>query len=431
MIKRQSISPSTILTPLAALFLLLSAAQGNIFAQPQERDHDDQLFFENPRRSSVSIRFELVNNLIVIPVSINESDVLHFIVDTGVNTTLITEIGIGEELELKSVDDVRIRGLGEGEPLEAYHSVGNTLEFEGIKGENQEVYVLKEDVFHLSSQMGREINGIFGFNIFRDFIVEINYGTRRITLHDPEQYRYSWWKRTLWTTKPINVVNNKPYVEANIKKDDNTKLPVRLMIDTGASHSIWLDERSDEEISAPVDTERTLLGSGLSGDLFGRKGRLEALEFGTFKLDNVIAAYPDSASIAAAMDLDGRHGSLGADVLNRFNVIFDYQNEQITFRRNLRYFRPFEHDMSGMTISNPITEMPIYMVSYVRPNSPADRAGVEPGDQITSVNNTSVSNYTLSELQGIFKSGEGREISLQIERDGETLTKRFRLEKLV
>ncbi len=416
---------------IVACFLLISYEPVFSRQQAPRGDYPDRLYIENPRRNSVSFRFELVNNLIVIPVSINESDILHFIVDTGVNTTLVTELAIGDSLALKSVSDVRIRGLGEGEPLDAYHSTGNTLEFSGIRGENQEVYVLKEDVFELSTHMGMEINGIFGYNIFRDFIVEINYGRRRLTLHDPENYSYSWWKETFWNIKPITVVNNKPYVKTSVRTEGNNSIPVRLLIDTGASHSIWLDESSDPNISAPENSERTLLGAGLSGNVFGRKGRLKSLNFGDFEIENVIASYPDSASIAPAIQLDGRHGSLGADVLNRFNVIIDYQNEQITFRRNLRYFRPFRHDMSGMTLTAPMADFPVYMVSYVRPGSPADKAGIKEGDQITSVNGSTVSNYTLSEMQGIFKRGDGRLVRLEIMRDGERIQVSMRLEKFI
>ncbi len=416
-----------------SLFLLIYQSPEPAYSNQNtgRGDYPDRLFFENPRKKSVSFNFKLINNLIVIPVSINESDKLHFIVDTGVNTTLITELAIGDSLALQSVRDVRIQGLGEGEPIDAYHSTGNTLEFSGITGDNQEVYVLKEDIFELSSYMGMDINGIFGFNIFRDFIVEINYSRSRLTLHNPELYRYSWWKRTFWNSKPINVVNNKPYVSSSVRKEDGTVVPVRLLIDTGASHSVWLDESSHPEIEAPENSETTLLGAGLSGQVFGRKGRVDALKFGEFELNDVIVSYPDSASIASAIQVDGRNGSMGADVLNRFNVILDYGNEQITFRRNLRYLRPFRHDMSGMTITAPMRDFPLYMVSYVRPGSPAERAGIQEGDQITSVGGSSVSNFTLQELQSLFKAGDGRLVQIEISRDGERMQINLRLERFI
>ena len=48
------------------------------------------LKFQNPRNQHISLPFKLVHNLIIVPVTINGSDTLNFIVDTGVSNTMLT-----------------------------------------------------------------------------------------------------------------------------------------------------------------------------------------------------------------------------------------------------------------------------------------------------------------------------------------------------
>ncbi len=424
------LKPPNFLKAAAVIFIMIFAPVQPVISKNSTENTSDSFFFKNNRKSSVTLRFNLINNLIVIPVSINDSPPLNFIVDTGLNTILITELAIGEDLNLQNLSNVKVRGLGGEGALEAYHSKGNTLEFAGIKGKNQEVLILKDDVFHLSSQMGDEINGIFGYNIFRDFIVEINYFSERIKLHDPSQYSYSWWKDTFWNTKPIEVIGNKPYIELKILKQGKNH-PVRMLIDTGASHAMWLYQEMVEEGESSAALSNTILGAGLSGKVYGGKGCLEAVKFGEHRMDDVVVGYPDFEFVKPAIGLDGRDGSIGADMLNRFNLIFDYYNEKISYRRNIRYFNPFRYDMSGMDIVSVVIGYPEYEVSYVRPHSPAYRAGIEEGDRLLEVNNISVDYFTLSELQGEFKRGHGREVRVRIQRGSQILEKRVRLEDIL
>ena len=72
-------------------------------------------FFENPRKKSHTIKFETASNLIIIPVTINESDTLNFILDTGVRYPIITELPFINKLNLNYMMPVQVKGLGEGE----------------------------------------------------------------------------------------------------------------------------------------------------------------------------------------------------------------------------------------------------------------------------------------------------------------------------
>ena len=78
--------------------------------------------FLDKRSKSITIDFKSASNLIIIPVIINESDTLNFILDTGVRFPIITELPFVDKLNLNYMRPVEISGLGEGESLTAYRS---------------------------------------------------------------------------------------------------------------------------------------------------------------------------------------------------------------------------------------------------------------------------------------------------------------------
>ena len=73
------------------------------------------------------IHFKLVNNLIVIPVTINGVS-LSFLLDTGVSKPIIFNFfNLQEELSIHETETILIQGLGNDEPIEALRSSNNTV----------------------------------------------------------------------------------------------------------------------------------------------------------------------------------------------------------------------------------------------------------------------------------------------------------------
>jgi type II secretory pathway component GspD/PulD (secretin) len=68
--------------------------------------------FDNPRDKSITIKFKSASNLIIIPVTINESDTLNFILDTGVKYPIITELPFVNKLNLNYLMPVKIQRTG-------------------------------------------------------------------------------------------------------------------------------------------------------------------------------------------------------------------------------------------------------------------------------------------------------------------------------
>lgn len=394
-----------------------------IYGQDGKPGFWKKLFTNN----STKIEFRQINNNIVIPAKINDSDTLWFILDTGLKTTLITELTKEDSLTIKYAKKVKLHGLGEGEPVEAYTSYKNDIYIGNIHIKQQKVNVLLQDMFYLSKKAGTKINGILGATIFEKYITEINYTDNYILFHKPESYEYSRSKRTVCL--PLELINQKPYIHTWMTDLDGNRMKVKLLVDTGASLALWLQE--NEEIKTPQKNIYNILGQGLNGDIYGRIGRVKNIEIGHYLLKEPIASFPDTSSLHIEIQKDNRNGSLGGDLLRRFNIIIDYPNKRICFRRNKSYRKPFIYNNSGIDVETPFPNLPIYSVSYVMKDSPAETAGIKVGDQVVSINGIGASNLTLEKIYKILSSTRKKKIKLRILRDGIFMNIVIKTKKLI
>ena len=384
--------------------------------------------FDNPRDKSITIKFKSASNLVIIPVTINESDTLNFILDTGVKQPIITELPFVNKLSLNYLMPVQIQGLGEGDGLTAYRSANNDIKLNGLTAWNQEVQMIIDENFQISHMLGLPVHGIIGYNLFKDYIVKIDYSTEKLTLYRPEHYKYRDRKKDI--IMPLHLEGNKPFVRTTIVTDDLQEVPVKLLVDTGASDALWLSENSDYRIGLPQNHIETFLGRGLSGDLFGKKGRIDGIWVGPLVLPRPIVAYPNSEIINQLISANDRNGTLGAEILRRFVVTMDYRNNRLTLRPTNKVNEDFNYNMSGMEVINPMPGLPIYTIINIRDNSPAYFAGLKENDQILSLNNNNHQSLELNDINLLLQSRENKKIKIKVLRNGEEVKASFDLKKI-
>lgn len=406
------------------------AVDKNLDAEKKLRNYTNQagFVFDNPKKKSITINFKSSNNLIIIPVAINNSDTLNFILDTGVSHPIITELPFVNKLNLNFLQPINVRGLGEGEQLTAYRSGNNTITLEGLVAYDQEIHMIINENFQISHILGIPVHGLIGFNLFKDYVVKIDYPEHKITLIKPEYFTYKEKERDILLS--LSFEQNKPFVKTNIVTDKNDDVPVKLLVDTGASDALWLSTNSDKRISLPDNHIETFLGRGLSGDLYGKKGRIGAIWVGPLVLYEPIVAFPDNELVDELIGKNDRNGTLGAEILRRFYVTMDYPGKRLILRPNSNLKDDFNYNMSGLEVTNPMPGLPIFLVSNIRKNSPAYYAGILENDQIISLNNTSNKSLSLNDINLVFQSQEDRRIKMTVLRNGEQIKTEFFLKKM-
>lgn len=410
-------------------------------------------------KKSGKLKFELINNLIVIPVEVNDVK-LSFILDTGVSSTLLFG-ATTDSLLFKNTSRVTFRGLGDGDPVEALKSTNNTVKVGKAFDQSHSLYLIFDETLNLSPRMGVPIHGILGYDFFKDFIIAINYSSKVIKYYNPISYTKKRSKR--YKTYPVIIKNKKPFVD-NVTINNMENL--LMLIDTGSSDAIWVFDDLDIISETEENYFNDFLGLSLSGSIYGKRSKVNTFNFGGFSFNEVNVAILDSKSIIATRMINGRKGSLGSQIIKRFHVIFDYPNKTISLRKNKEFKTPFYYNMSGLTLEHNgisvvknkrstnnskvgsyynkninesiFNKSPVYnvylaptvVVAEVRENSAADLEGVKEGDIILQFNGKNVYEYKLHEINSIFSSSEGKLVKFKIDRNGEILIKKFYLKKL-
>ncbi len=406
------------------------------------------------------VKFQLINNLVIIPMTVNDTE-LSFVLDSGVGKPILFNLTDQDSIKINNVSEITINGLGEGEPIKALSSKENDFKLGAIHNRDQRLYVVLDSDMNFSPSLGIPVHGIIGYELFRDFVVDINYASKTIKFYNPAHYTYKLGRKD--ETLPLHVIRKKAYVDGEIYMNSGKNIPVKMLLDTGSSDAIWLFE--NDEIGIPDKNYDDFLGKGLSGNIFGKRTMVSGIKIGSFVLQDAKAAFPDMESFNDIKNLGDRNGSMGGEVLKRFNIVFDYPNGKITLRKNHNFNNPFQYNMSGIDlqhdglryISERITDasgvvdsekksfgdvqilfenrtrlslVPEIIVSGIRAGSPAESAGLQEGDVILAVNGKSVHRYKLQEIMHMLNAKEGKKVRVLIERYNSDLLFTFVLKNM-
>ncbi len=409
-----------------------------------------QRFHITNKKKFEKVKFELINNLMVVPVELNGSK-LKFILDTGVSSPILFNLTSQDSIQVNQVSQILLRGLGDGDPIEALKSTKNKFKVGGAVSHNQMLYVVLDKDLNFSTSLGIPIHGIIGYDVFKDFVVEVNYTKRHLKLYNPEDYQYKDSKKI--ETIPLIIDGKKAFVDGAITREDDTEIPVKLLVDTGSSDALWLFHDPEKGLEIPNQNYEDFLGKGLNGNIFGKRTKLKGMRIGSFRFNEAKVAFPYKESFYAIKNLGNRNGSVGGEVLKRFNIIFDYPNNKLSLSKNSNFHDPFQYNLAGIDlqhngvryISESITDprgvvkaehsknslgnvqiilgnstrlslVPEIVVSSIRAGSPAAEAGLKEGDVILAVNGKSIHNYKLQEILQMLNQREGKRVRVLIER---------------
>ncbi|KAA9352858.1 aspartyl protease family protein [Larkinella humicola] len=410
-------------------FGLLLCWQGGL-ANNDELSERYGYFIANNRKQT-RIPFQLHSNLIIVPIQINNSDTLHFILDTGVSSVIITDPAAIRRQPLRFTRKVKLTGAGEGGQLMASVAIDNLLMMGHMRATHQNIVVLDDDILRLSEYVGVPIHGIFGYEVFNNFVVTIDFQRRELVLNTPKNYRY---RRSHGSRYPIAIQDTKPYTDVMALLEGGKTLPIRVVIDTGAGHALLINRSNGDDIRLPDKVIRAQLGRGLSGVINGNLGRIEKIRLGNFEMDNVVASFPDSTSfgLKIAEHAAERNGNLGCEILRRFRVTFNYQDKYMVLKPIKRILKQsFEHDMSGLELKARGDNFRNYYIEKVIDDSPASRSGLRDGDEVLFINNMPAGDLNVSEIYKMLQKGEGKEVSILVRRNGNIVFAQFALKRMI
>ncbi len=420
----------------ASVWFILSALL--LLSIPSLAKNNDDPDFEQERygyfleknHKMARIPFELHSNLILLYAKINDTDSLRFILDTGVSSIIVTDPKVLKPDKLRLTRKVNLTGAGEGNSIAAHVAIDNRFSMGKLKANHQNIVVLEEDFLQLSEYVGVPVHGIFGYEIFNNFVVTIDFSRKEITLMQQDRYKY---KPRKGDKHPIVIEDTKPFTDVVTLFADGREHPIRVLIDTGAGHALLLNKTPKESFRLPEKVIRAQLGRGINGIINGNLGRIDRVRLGKYEMDNIVASFPDSISFGAKLaGRTERQGNIGCELLRRFKVTMNYQERYMVLKPVKRRMREkFEHDMSGLELRAEAQNLRSYYINHVVESSPASAAGLRTGDQLLFFNDRAASELNMSEIYRMMQRGDGKSIDLLVKREGQIFFARLTLKRMI
>ena len=409
--------------------------------------------FEISTPKKTVIPFQLINNLIFIPLNINGVE-LTFLLDSGVNETILFSLD-EKEIKFNDTEKVKFSGLGESKNIEGLQSNNNVVNIgKGYQDLKHTIYIILDESINFSSHVGIPVNGIIGYHFFKNKPVEIDYITKKITVYSDEK-TFSKRKKK-FKEFPITVEGNKPYLMTDVEMM-REKVASKMLLDLGNSDAIWLFPKVIENFVYNRPNIDDYLGQGFNGDIFGKRSRIHGFYIGDFAFEKPLTAMPDEFSIQSLKIVPDRKGSVGSDILRRFTLIFDYQEKKIYLRKNKHFNDPFLFNKSGLDIQHDgmtwqqdlvrvetaktekaregivayesedkfkynFVLKPQYSVAGCRKEAQCYIAGIRKDDKIISINNKKSGDWTLQKINDLMKQEDGTTVTFDMERNRQKMT---------
>jgi hypothetical protein len=354
----------------------------------------------------------------------NDSGPLWFVLDTGAQVTVIDEEVAGD-LGFELVGQVMGGGGGKGKVSVSF--VQNaSFRVPGVELTGQTVATAAlRDI--LETRAGREVDGILGYDFISRFVVEIDYWNGKLHLYD----RNAWEYQGNGAEVPIRLVDNNPVCDATITLPDGRSMVGNFYFDTGSGTILSFTKpfTGKNELLSALPKKVKSAGGGIGGVSHNYLGRITAVKVGDLEFKAPTCSFSrDDLGVGADAAYAGK---IGGGILERCTVILDYERERIFLEPNPKFGTVFYGVMSGMQVTTGGRgDWHTFTITNVIDGSPADEAGVKPGDILVSVDGKPATELFKRDLTAMFRE-EGRKIRLGFSRNGRTTYKELTMKPML
>jgi len=267
--------------------------------------------------------FELQGNVIFVKGSIGNAKALDLVLDSGSART-----SFDESLATSLNWDLSLKALSATPNGQQELSVVKDLEIQLCGKPVTEAIVMVYPLEFLSKAVKRRVDGIIGIELFRKFVVVIDYPTHTLQWIEPNGFVYAGSGEPL----PVSYNRRLPIVAGSVTPFGGQPIPVKLMVDSGGSAFHADFSKTFGKTSGLISTLREARDSKVTifrGDTASKTGKVQALRIG-----NVSVSEPEVQVLDyQTTDSTVMDGTLGSEFLKQFKVIFDLPHDRIIFER--------------------------------------------------------------------------------------------------
>lgn len=369
-----------------------------------------------------TIPFRLYGSMIIVELSVDGSDPLDFIFDSASGGTVIsarTADGLG------IVGEETVSRQGAAGDATILLSEDHVLNIGDLTLPDVTIGIAELD--HIQRRLGMRFDGVIGWRILSQYAVKLDYDLMQIGIYDTNRFDY----RLNAQSYDVKVNGTVFFVNATVHFENGADYTGLVLVDTGSAGNISFNTTfsTENDLLAKVGSsyEREAM-AGLSQDSYQIITTiLSSLSVGGYEFVSI----PANIAFAeeGALSWSGPMGILGNEILTRFNMFIDLQQERLYLEDNRLYQEAFEVNCSGLELVMDET-LERAMVDYVYPASPAVESSMRVGDEIVRISGVSASDLTLPQMQSVL-SQDGQEVEIVVNRGGEFYTYLLRLQQLI
>jgi predicted aspartyl protease len=265
------------------------------------------------------------------------------------------------------------------------------------------------DLHSLTPVLGRTIHGLLGMDLLKKHVLQIDFDRGRIAFLDgaPKEQQ-DWGQEFSMSYDSLG----RPQVKAAIQGGPE----IEFVIDTGYGGGGSLEKGLfDEVVSSGNLKTNEVLNATATGITKFRQARVDRLNVGPFEYRGLILN-------------TGNGNILGADFLSRHIVTFDFPNGRLYLMKGKDFADPFETDMSGLSLVRSEGRTLVYDVQDGRP---AAKAGIKTNDVVLKLQGRDANTCKMWQIDQLLRSGDGKEITMTIQRGSEIKDMAILLERQI
>ena len=404
--------PNPLLSLLLLLGLLSCITSCKAPFKKNSGDATGQLLTEIP--------FKLDHGHIAIPIRLNNSQPMDFIVDSGagvplVNNNLIAPLQLHQTWLLS-------------QRVECWNGWGTVRFLDNI---SININDIQYSPFLAATMPLPSIHGLLGYDLFTRFVVEIDFEAGILRLYNPKRFVYKGSGSIL----PIRIHHRVPYIKASVTGPDLHDHKGSFLIDTGNPGLLSINESFVRTRRLIEPSNRRL--KAIKGDLVSefpvRYGQITQLKLGPYTIHKPWCDMLMQSILGSRND-----GIIGLKTLKQFKAIFDYKHRRLILEPNANYGRPiplqwrgdliqisstdgFRICLSGAYLHPVPPEYNSLRVTYVKPGSPAELAGIHINDLLTLIDAKPISAFNLGHFMDLIQRN-GQTCSIELVRGQATIS---------
>jgi hypothetical protein len=357
-----------------------------------------------PSSAASVVPMDIVNNHVMVDVALDGAGPFRFIVDSGAGNLI--DPAVAAAIGARADGRVRLLGVGAASENGAITSVRRVAigaaTFVDVR------FVVAPARATFGAGEGPRVDGIIGSSIIGSGVTVFDYAARTLTFNAGEAAVRSGGATVL----PVDTIDGEPNVPCTVGD-----VPGSCAIDTGSRLNVTVLAPFVKQFPGIVPASLSAVGVdgfGIGGAAYGRLGRLARLTFGSLALSDIVADFSVQRSGAFASTRTA--ANVGGGALRRFTLVFDLAHRRLGLRPNGDFTASDEIDRSGLFL---IARDDAVAVFDVRPQTPAQRAGIRAGDRIVSAQGEPQLPAALPRLRALLAGAARTHVALGISRAGE------------